>query len=95
MRNMNNGTKKTKLIFFLLLLSILSFSFVFAQKTETNFPTIAGEKPNIQTNFPKAVKYLFNLSMFVGAIIVFGTLVYSGYRYIISRNNPAIISDIK
>jgi len=86
---------KTKLIIFTLLLLALSASFIFAAEMETNFPTIAGQKPGVKTTFPEAVIYLFNLSLFVGAIIVLGILIYSGYRYIISRNNPAIVSDIK
>jgi hypothetical protein len=108
---MNNGIKKNKLIFSILLLFIssearnkvlaegkvliLSASFVFAAKIETNFPTIAGQKPGVETTFPEYVKYLFNLSMFAGAIIVFGILIWSGFRYITSRNNPVVISDVK
>lgn len=92
---MNNNFRKNKVFFLIFLILILGASFVFAAKLETNFPTIAGQKPDIKTTFPEAVIYLFNLSLFVGTMIVLVILVYSGYRYITSRNNPAVVGDIK
>ncbi|MCX6760792.1 MAG: hypothetical protein NTZ84_01620 [Candidatus Nealsonbacteria bacterium] len=92
---MKRGPKKTKLILFILLLFILSASFAFAAKMETDLPTVVGQKPNASTTFPEAVKYLFNFSMFVGALLVLGVLVWSGFRYVTSGNNPAVTGDVK
>lgn len=75
---------------------LLSASFVSAQDSETEFPSVPGVGiPNASTTFPQAVKYLFNLSMFVGVLLVLGVLVWSGFRYETSGNNPAVIGDVK
>jgi len=88
--------KRIKTIFFLLFLLSLSTSFVFAQGTENEYPVIPGAStPNASTSFPAAIKYLFNFAMFIGALFVLGVLVWSGFRYITSGNNPAVTGDIK
>jgi len=93
---MNNKVKKTHLILFILLLFIIGASFVFAQGTEITYPNLPNvETPSSNTTFPKYVIYLFNLSLLVGAIIVLGILVWSGFRYITSRYNPVVIADVK
>jgi len=100
---MNKKNKKTKLIFFILpklslalILFIISASFVFAQGTEITYPNLPGvETPSFKTTFPEYVKYLFNLSMLIGVLIVLGVLVWSGFRYMTSRYNPVVVADIK
>lgn len=92
---MKREDKKIKIIFLSLLLIFLSVSFVSAVTTETDFPTVIGEKPDASTTFPQYVRYLFNFSMFVGALLVLGVVVWSGFRYLTSGNNPAVTSDVK
>jgi hypothetical protein len=91
---MEHNNKKRKIIIFVIFFLLVT-SFVFAAGTETDFPTIAGQKPDINTTFPQAIKYLFNFSLFIGTLLVLGVIVWSGFRYVTSGNNPAVTGDIK
>ena len=66
-----------------------------AKALETNFPTIAGEKPTPETTFPALVKYLFNFAFFIGSLVVFGRTVQAGFQYITSRDNPAVVKEAR
>lgn len=93
--------KKNKLfsLSLLLLILVLGASFVFAQERplEVEYPQVPGaEAPTtIKTPLPQFVKYIFNFGLAATALIVFGVLIYAGFRYLTSAGNPAKIKDAK
>ena len=96
------ANKKLQLFFFSLLLFILILgaSFVLAQEgnpLEIEYPTVPGaETPVTTTTFlPDYIKYIFNLSLGLMGLVVFGILVYGGLRYSTSAGNPTKIKDAK
>ena len=90
-------TKKSKiLVLFLLLFLFLGASFVFAQKSlEVTYPKIPGALTPITTKtaLPDYIRYIFQLSLFVGALIAFGSFIYGGVRYLISGGSPSAQKD--
>ena len=89
--------KKTKLLFlFLLLFIFLGATFVFAQKPlEVTYPQIPGATPpkTTTTALPDYIRYIFQLSLFVGALVTFGSLIYGGVRYLTSAGSPSAQKD--
>jgi hypothetical protein len=90
-------TKKSKiLVLFLLLFLFLGASFVFAQKSlEVTYPKIPGAltPTTTKTALPDYIRYIFQLSLFVGALIAFGSFIYGGVRYLISGGSPSAQKD--
>jgi hypothetical protein len=90
-------TKKSKiLVLFLLLFLFLGASFVFAQKSlEVTYPQIPGAltPTTTKTALPDYIRYIFQLSLFVGALIAFGSFIYGGVRYLISGGSPSAQKD--
>jgi len=71
-------------------------SFVFAQKSlEVTYPQIPGvlTPSTTKTALPDYVRYIFQLSLFVGALIAFGSFIYGGVRYLISGGSPSVQKD--
>jgi len=64
----------------------ISTNKVSAAGLEVQYPTIANENPNTDTNLtlPKYVLYLFNGGMFLGFFAVFISLVIAGVMYFLS-----------
>ena len=88
-----------KILFLLLLISLflISSNFVLARELEVTYPA-AGNIPgpsSTRTLLPDYVKYIFNLIVAISGIIVFGIIVFSGFRYATSAGNPTTISDVK
>jgi len=85
-------TKKSKLlILFLLLFLFAGASFVFAQKSlEVTYPRVPGALTPTTTKeaLPDYIRYIFQLSLFIGALIAFGSFIYGGVRYLISAGSP-------
>lgn len=75
-----------------------SGSFVFAQERtlEVPLPGIGGE-PGITTTpfLPDYIKYIFNFTLGIGGLIVFGVLLYSGFNFLTSVGNPSKMADSK
>ncbi len=101
--------KKTKLLFlpkhirlyvlglFLLLFLFLGATFlIYAQKPlEVTYPQIPGATPpkTTTTALPDYIRYIFQLSLFIGALITFGSLIYGGVRYLTSAGSPSAQKD--
>jgi hypothetical protein len=86
------------LILFLLLFLFLGASFILAQRPlEITYPQIPGAIAPATTKeaLPDYIKYIFQLSLFLGALIAFGSLVYGGVRYLTSAGSPPGIKDAK
>jgi len=90
--------KRIFLILFLASFLLFIFStFIFAQKTELEYPQVSGaETPTtVKTAFPEYVKYLFNLAIIIAGLIAFASLVYGGFSYLTSAGDPTAIGDAK
>lgn len=92
-------TKKNKLlILFLLLFLFLGASFVLAQKPlEITYPEIPGATApaTTKTALPDYIRYVFQFSLFLGALIAFGSFIYGGVRYLTSAGSPSAQKDAK
>jgi len=81
-------SNKTKLVLFVsLLLLFLGVSFVFAQKPlEINYPDIPGvETPTTtKTALPAYIRYIFQFSLSLAALITLISFFYGGVRYLTS-----------
>ena len=92
--------KKNKLLFLFLLLLIflIGASFISAQKPlEIVYPQIPGALTPIttKTSLPDYIRYIFQFSIFLGASIAFGSLIYGGVRYLTSAGSPSPQKDAK
>ena len=95
--------KKTKLLFLFLLIFLFLgatphhvFGGGFAQKPlEITYPQIPGATTPITTKtaLPDYIRYIFQLSLFIGALITFGSLIYGGVRYLTSAGSPSAQKD--
>jgi len=93
--------KKTKLLFlFFLLFIFLAPHHVFggglAQKPlEATYPQVPGAltPATTKTALPDYIRYIFQLSLFIGALITFGSLIYGGVRYLTSAGSPSAQKD--
>ncbi|MCD6232973.1 hypothetical protein J7J81_01135 [bacterium] len=98
-----NPIKKNKKIIFLFLIAIFfaifTTNFVFAQGLEVHYPSIPSEKGEITitatSTAPQYIKYIFNFSLIIGAIIAFGALVYAGFIFLTSTGKPALLNEAK
>lgn len=90
--------KKTFLIIFFASFLFLIFSnYILAAELELKYPQVAGaEVPNTtKTTLPNYVKYLFNFSIIIAALIAFASFVFGGFRYISSAGSPNALKDAK
>jgi len=90
------GSKKFFILYFIILFFSLT-GFVLAQRQlEINYPEIGGIKPTVTTiSLPEYVKYIFNISIALAGLIIFGVLVYAGFRYLTSAGNVSAMQDAK
>lgn len=89
------NSKKILFLFLLILVFSLASSFVLARELEVTYPAI-GNIPgpsSTRTLLPDYVKYIFNLIVALSGIIVFGIIVFSGFRYATSAGNPTTMKD--
>ena len=90
--------KKNKLFFFaLLLLFFIGANFVLAQKPlEITYPEIEGFTPTTtKTALPDYIKYVFQLSLYIAALIAFGSFIYGGFRYLTSGGSASVKKDAR
>lgn len=91
----------TKIIaFFFLALFFFSLVFSFAlaedRKLEIEYPEIYGLKPEtVKTLLPEYAKYIFNFSIAIFGLVVFGVLIKGGALYMTSVGDPAKLQDAK
>lgn len=90
-------TKKTILLFTVLVLLFLSLAspFTLAQETEVKYPTIAGDEgpTTVRTPLPGYIKYIFYFAIGVAGFIAFAAMVLGGIKYLTSVGNPSQMSD--
>ncbi len=90
-------SRKTKfLFFFLLLFFFLGANLILAQTPlEVTYPQIPGAltPTTTKTALPDYIRYIFQLSLFIGALITFGSLIYGGVRYLTSAGSPSVQKD--
>ncbi len=85
---------RIKILFFLILVFLLSTNFVLA--LEINYPRVPGAIPpqDFVNSTPQEkilalyIDYFFNLSLWIGGILALGTIVYGGIKYLLSTGNP-------
>ena len=94
--------KHKKLIFIIIftILIALPESYIFSQgdNLEIKYPVIPGEPTPptvISMGLPNYIKYIFNFSIAIIGIIIFGVLIYSGFQYIISTGSPEKLGSAK
>ncbi|MCK4454333.1 hypothetical protein KAU51_03235 [Candidatus Parcubacteria bacterium] len=83
-------------ILFLLTIFFFVFfltGFCFAQ--ELTYPEIGGEAPTADTTLPEYIKYIFNFSIILGAILASAVLVFGGIRWLLSAGSPTAIGEAK
>lgn len=94
------GKKKTFIIIFALVFFwfLFSTSFLFAQerKLEIKYPEIFGLKPEtVATGLAEYAKYIFNFSVAIIGLILFGVLIRAGILYLTSAGQPAKLNEAK
>lgn len=90
---------KRVFVFFLFLIFPF-FSFAQNLRPEIEYPTIPGAQFPTSLSPPEKalaeyIKYIFNLGIFIGIILGFFFLVFSGFRYALSMENPQIKADAR
>lgn len=87
---------KKILIVFLLMVSLLAilFDFSFAAERELEVP-IPGLETDTLPALPDYIVAIFNFSLMIIGLIVFGALIYGGFRYLTSAGKPAAMADAK
>ncbi len=90
---------KLKFLFVLILIlfsfSLFSFSTLAAEKLETTYPEIEGEKVTEGTTLPEYVSYIFRLSLIIAAVAALAALIYGGFRYLTSAGSPVTQNEAK
>ena len=93
---MNNRQKIVSILFLAVLLLFFCGSFVIAERSlEIEYPEIGGEAPTGETKLPEYIKYIFNFSLLLGAILAFAVLSFGGIRWLVSTGSPAAIKEAK
>lgn len=82
------------LFFFFSLVS--PFALAEDRKLEVDYPEIFGIKPEtVKTLLPEYAKYIFNFSIAIFGLVVFGVLVKGGALYMTAAGNPSKMTDAK
>jgi hypothetical protein len=95
---MLENRKVKLLILFLLLFFFLGASFILAQRPlEITYPEIPGAPAPVstKTTLPDYINYIFQFSLFLGALISLGSFIYGGFRYLTSAGSPSVQKDAK
>ena len=88
--------KYKKTISVLLVLSVFLVLLVLSVSAqELTYPEIAGEAPTEDTTLPEYIKYIFNFSLILGAILAVTALLFGGIRWFFSLGSPSAISEAK
>jgi len=93
---MKGGFKKLKILFALSFIFLFfSFNLVSARELEVNYPEIFGLKPTAEKGLEVYGKYLFNLSVLIIGLVLFGSLVWGGITYLTSVGDPGKMKDAR
>jgi len=89
---------KRFLLFLILIFSFFNVGFCFAQRElEVTYPNIPGAIRPVSTRalLPETIVYLFALALRISGLVVFGSLIYGGVRYLTSAGEPKSQSDAR
>lgn len=86
--------KKASLLV-VVLLATFSFAFMAFAKLEVPLPQVGTEVLSETPILPDYLRYLFSLVIGLSGLIIFGTFIYAGFRYLTSAGNPASQNDAK
>lgn len=98
---LKNFPKNKKIFIFFFLITILSFFvpyFLLAQERplEIDYPEIGGIDPEtVAIGLPEYVRYIFNFSIIIIGLVLFGILIWSGFLYLTSTGNPSKLKEAK
>jgi len=95
-----NKKNRFLLLFLLLLFLLLGASFVLAQDKGLEveqYPTVPGaEVPtSVKTPLSDYAKYVLNLLLSLAGLVIFGALVYGGFRYLTASGKPTKLGTAK
>jgi len=100
---LTNYKKNSLLLFFCLLFLTINFILFLSESVlardllEIDYPEVPGvTKPTTaKTPLPNYIAYVFRLSLWIGTIIVVGSLIYGGFLYISSAASPGLKQEAK
>ena len=92
-----NYSEGLKLLFIgIILLGFFTGGLALGQGLEVDYPAIPGAPPPSETTLlPEYIKYLYNFSIVIAGLIAFFSLVYGGFRYLISAGQPLAMADAR
>jgi len=81
---------------FLLFSPLISLGQMNFRVLELSYPNVGNYRPTTtKTPLPLYIKYIFNFALLISALIIFGSLVYGGFRYVTSAGNSSALNDAK
>ena len=83
------------IIFFVIVLLFLAKELALAQALELKYPSIPGAPLSEKPLLPEFIKYLYNFSIIIAGLVAFFSLVYGGFRYMISTGEPSAMADAR
>jgi len=67
-----------------------------ARSLEIKYPKIGDLKPeNVSVGLPEYIKYVFNLSLWIGAAVLVGILIYGGIQYLFSAGRVPVLVEAR
>jgi hypothetical protein len=60
---------------------------------ELDYPEVMGEQLSADASLPEFIKYIFQFSLILSALIAVGSMAYGGFRYVASTGSPNAIQD--
>jgi len=89
--------KNKETLLFIVVFFLLSFSFVFAfyWKPEIKYPIISGLQIKEGMDISSYILYIFNIAIIIGVLIAIFSLMYGGFLYVTSADNPHKIKEGK
>ncbi len=90
---MGKEVKKVFVVSLLVFVFLFSFTLVFAQNFEIDYPTIFGLTPG--STLAEYVRYIFSFAVFVVGFILLGSLIWGGVLYMTAAGDPSKLKDAK
>lgn len=84
-----------KIIFLFFISFLLLAGFAFAVELEVDYPVGPGGPLPDDPTLPEFVNYLYNFSIGIAGLIALFSLVYGGFRYMVSVGSPIAMAEAK